>query len=220
MARAIGERLARAVGWVVQHKVAALGISAAAVLAAGGITLWMAIGSGGGPGAVPAVENQTPQEVLAYLASDDFARQPLDVRRDYLRRVKEAGHLRKEHWGADQDGLSDEQRQRLRRNLGAVGKDEMDARIKRYFELLAAERTAHLDAMIDEMQAKIAAHKDKQARRPKPESGSKKEGGKGLTPEHLKGWIEKTDATERAMLMEFKKAFLRRMRERGISEPW
>ena len=179
------------------------------------------MGGDDAPGAVPVVEEQSVKEVLVYLASEDFGRQPLAVRGDYLRRVKEAEHIRREYSEGKLNELSIEQRKRLGRNMADVQGAEWDKRINRYFALPEKGRAAYIDEMIDAKQRKEAtAHGKPRTSEPdrKPDEDDKKH-GKGSLVDIIRKDIETSDPAERARRMEFKRAFLERMRERGIATP-
>ena len=58
--------------------------------------------------------------------------------------------------------LTEEERRQLRENIRPVMRQEMDNRMKAYFELPKEEKTAYLDKMLDEMEAR---REEREARR-------------------------------------------------------
>lgn len=85
-------------------------------------------------------------------------------------------------------------------------------KIEEYFELPPEQRVAYLDKMLDEKEKNRRDRKD-------DGRGGKRNGSKGFTPETLKHVLERLPAEERSRHLEFKRAWMERMRERGI-EPW
>jgi hypothetical protein len=207
---------------------------AAAVVCAAGVLAWRPWADHG-PKAIAATETeemprsveqrpapveQEPKAVLEYLASEEFAAMPEAHRQEYFAKaqpvLREAGGPGSPAFAE----LSQEQRQRLGKNIGPLMRKEMQRRIDKFFELPPEERDAYLDDMIDEMESWRRRHRpppptrdsDSEDRRPRP--------GRGFSPARLKGMIETGDPVERAKMVEFGKAMRRRMEERGIKPPW
>jgi len=207
------------------HKRALLVGGSAALLAGAGLAVW-GVRAGGAPAPPPEPGAQSPRQVREYLASKDFAAQPVRARRDYLERAlasgTSGGRGRRLFRGADD--LTEEQRHRLRENVGPLMRERMQQMMERrlddYFALPPAERTAYLDRMIDEMADRRARRPPPTARsRPEPSSESPRpprRRGRGFAPERMKRHIEKTPPEVRARRMEFHKAMRKRMEERGI----
>jgi hypothetical protein len=199
------------------RRAAIVSLAVALILAAAGAVALFATGGEAPTAAAPWPQEQSPGEVVVYLASEEFARLPLDERREYLAATGEA----KELWSGE-DGeaamaaLSSAQRQRLRRNIGEVYESGWRRELNRYFELSAEERVAYLDEMIDKAQAKATARKEAGG---ETQSTAKTKGksDSGFGPEDFHSYIVKTDPARRAREMEFKRAYIERMRERGIA---
>ena len=153
----------------------------------------------------------SPQDVAAYVASNKFARLSADDKQAYLRQAG-PGLFRSSR------ELSDEQRQKLRENIGPVFRQGMEDRINKYFELPPEEQIAYLDEMIDRMEAMRQAHP------PRASAGSdgqnqRPRGRGGFTPARMKNRIENTSPEHRAKMAAFRKAMSERRKQRGLSGP-
>ncbi|MHC4561861.1 MAG: hypothetical protein ACYS8X_03705 [Planctomycetota bacterium] len=191
-------------------------VVAMVVFAAGPAVLLTSSGGRTQTAPAPSPEEQAPKEVLAYLASEDFARRPLDERREYLRVTGEAKKFWSDDGKAALDDLSDGQRERFKRNVGEVYESKWRQERDRYFELPPAERVAYLDQIIDDLQAEAARKKEPAPKTQAKAAEKKNKRGKGFGPEGLRAYIVTTDRAEPAKDMEFKNAYRQRMRERGI----
>ncbi|MFP4053694.1 MAG: hypothetical protein ACLFV7_07520 [Phycisphaerae bacterium] len=158
------------------------------------------------------------------LASKEFGSMSLSDRAAYLKRIEqETGQnprrlLRRAE-------LSEEQRSRLRENLAPLGRQRMQERMQKYFDLPAQQRTAYLDKMIDEFQERRTEWEKRRAQRQAnpPKEGDNgqqtrrgREGRGHFTAGRLRQRIETSDPLERARHVEFISALRKRMQERGI----
>lgn len=156
------------------------------------------------PSNPPDPATQSPDQIAKYIASKKFARLDQTEKQNYLSQTGR-GLFRSAR------GLSNEERQKMRENIGPLFRRQMEARVDRYLELPPEERTAHLDEMIDRMEAMRQAMPE-QPSGPRP-------GRRGFTPERMKRMLENTPPESRAKFVEFMKDFRQRMNERGISPP-
>ena len=164
----------------------------------------------GKPQTLPPVADQTLSETLEYLTTKEFAAQPAGVRDQYIRQAMEAGVFNN---AKNRDSpLTDAQWRQLKRNIASTRRDMTDEKIKEYFELPPEQRVAYLDKIIDGKKKNRRDRKD-------GGRGGDRNGIKGFTPEALKHVLEHLPAEERSRHLEFKRAWMERMRERGI-EPW
>jgi hypothetical protein len=172
----------------------------------------------------PPIEGKATEETLVYLASKEFAAEPVEVRARYIGEAKKAGvfDLAK----SSDSLLTEAQRRQLKRNIASTFPNKTNERVKKYFKLPPEQRVAFLDKMIDERQKKKNSSKKPggdgkdDGRSKKPDGGkdnSPKRGGKGgFTPQGLKHVLENLSAEERSRTLEFKRDVVNRMRERGI----
>jgi len=213
---------------VSRWRIAAIaGGGAVAVAGAGVLLIWLS-----GPPAPPPPEKQTPKQVRDYLASAEFGDHSVEVRQAYLDKVIASGTARARRDLFGRGNLTDEQRRQLRQNVQPVVQNMMQQRIDQYFELPPDQRTAYLDKMIDQMMAWRPSGPPRrpppqttqpaQTARPQPTGSSEQQPrshrpGRGFTPQRMKRHIESTPPEMRAKLIEFMKAFRKRMEERGIT---
>ena len=185
---------------------------------------------------------QTREERLSYLASPEFGKLSVDDRTQYMRELRDLSEADDgdaepgPSFRRDMESLTDEERQQLRANVGGVIRQIMNERVEKYFAAPEAERTAHLDAMIDQMAElrsrwRGRAPRGEGDRRPPPEeeSGnqtdddtSEGDGHRRHAPslDRFRDRIETSDPAERARFQEFISALRTRMEERGIENPW
>ena len=167
----------------------------------------------------PDPVRQRPEEIVKYLASDDYSRMPEASRRDYFEKVRQ---LRAEHGGdfLPIDRLTENELESFGRNVRPFSRQRGEDRIEKYFSLPPEQRVAYLDQAIDRMQARMAQRRTQPSRQ-----GSAASGGRGgrrggfMTPARLRNRIEKTEPIKRAKSVEFRKAMRKRMKERGITFP-
>lgn len=192
-------------------------VAVAAVAAVATWTIW-----GGSPAGPPDPTAHSPNDVAAYMVSEEFAALPEKRQIEYFRQVRKA----------DPNALADlkrvdlpeQQRDKLLKTVGRLAWQDV---VAEYCELPAAEREAYLDKIIDEKEAgqkkAATAGEAKNAEAaPKKDSGDASTGkrdegkGKGFSSARLKNWMENVPPEERAQVMEFKRAMQERMEQRRI----
>jgi hypothetical protein len=213
---------------------------AASVLAAAAVSGCGSESAGNGGATVtvrPPVINTTepaetsPLAVARYIASDEFATRPAAEKVAFLEKAHKLRNSSRPGRGLrDPIGqLSEEERDRLHRNVRPVMKQMMMKRVTEFHALETdAERTAYIDRLIDERMARRKAHeaarKDREAAR-KPDGGSgdtvagSRPRRRGPDAARMKKRIETSTPEERAQVQEFFKAVMKRMVERKISPP-
>jgi hypothetical protein len=210
-----------------KHWIAAV---AALVILGGGVAAWRLA-----PRApvVPEPEKQTPDEVVAYIASDKFARLPEPERYAYFRKIDKDSPWRIFRRAGEAD-VDEETMKKLRENVRPLMHRHMKERMDEYFGKSPEEKQAHLDAMIDRMQER---RKDWEARRKEREaareanpdgaksgsegSGEQRSSGerrrrRGFSLDRLRQRIEESDPESRAQRMQFWMDLRKRMEERGV----
>ncbi len=203
---------------------------------AAGLGAWAVLG--GSEPAAPDPNDASPEQVRSYLASKAFGKRPVDERLAYLQALQRAdANSGRPSWRGgrgDANRPSEAEREQLRRNIGPVMRRRMERRVEAYFELPEGpERTAHLDELIDAMEARRrAAEQRRQAEGGSSGEGDGPPGGGPPGPPHggrggtggrgggfaarMKQRIEGTPPEQRARFVEFMKAMRARMEERGI----
>jgi hypothetical protein len=185
--------------------------SAVAVVAIAGVATWA--NWGGSVPEPPDPGTQPPDEVAAYMASEDFAALPLKRRLAYFRQVRQAkSNAPKAFAQAD---LSGQQREKLRKNVGHLMWQDV---VTKYCELPAGDRKAYLDRLIDK---KLAGQQSAEARSKssadQSSKGARSKGkGKAQSLAGLKKHLESMPPERRAQWAEFKRAWRDRMEQRGI----
>ena len=201
---------------------------AVAVLAAAGVVTYV-FWPDGPP---PNPETAKSEEVTKYLASDQFAKLPVEKKQDYLEQVhkKSEGHPRRVFRSARD--LSEKEREKLHENMRPVFMAMMRKRMDAFFELPPKERNAYLDRMIDahenrrqEWQRRREQRESEGASSTQSQDRSRRRGAgrhrrHRMSPERLKRMIERTPAKDRARFMEFIKAMRKRREERGLPNRW
>jgi hypothetical protein len=206
-----------------------IGVVTLAVLAAGGGTLgwWLR------RPAIPATpQSDDPKELIAAMASEDFAKLSDSQKQAYFKRLTADGSPR-EAFRASRE-LDESQRRQLRQNVRPLMEQEFERRIDEYFALPAEQQTGYLDEQIDQM---LAMRKQFEARRaeraatrpartqPSGEASAdgddqhrRRSGGRhrGPSAQRLKRRIEHTSPQRRAKFMAYMKAMHERMEQRGI----
>ncbi len=202
-----------------------------AALVAGAATaysLWPAREGDPAPPAPPPVPaEQTPGQTVKYLASEEFGRLDDADKQEYFDSVVDH-YESKKTWPVPRAELTDEERERLRKNAGPLFQKMIGKRIDKYFQLPREERTAYLDEMIDRMEEMRKARQErrKQEEEAKPgtpgasTSGHPGPPGRDFKPEWLKRWIEETPPEERAKQAQFMMAIQKRRLERGFKRLW
>lgn len=162
--------------------------------------------------APPDIATQSEQDVVRYVASEQFSKLPEPKRQVYLQAVADRFEGRPPDMRDVE--LSDEQRDRLRENVRPMFRQRMEQRIDAFFALPEEQRDAYLDDMIDRMQ-------EMRNRRPRDAGRGDRQGrrGGGFTPERMKQRLENTPPDRRAKMAEFFRAMRQRMEDRGIEPP-
>jgi hypothetical protein len=202
-----------------------LTIGAAVVVIAGGataLTIW-------GYTLPPDPKTAKPEEVTKYLASDQFAKLPVEKKQEYFETLHQESQGPPHQMMQAARNLPEKQREKLRENIGSMFMARMEKEIDQYFELPAEQRTAYLDEMIDRHEqfrqqmrnrrppdngndrSREAGADDRQRRRP---------GGRGRhwTPERHKQMLKHISGERRAKFSEFMEAMRKRRQERGLPE--
>ena len=164
------------------------------------------------PAKAPEPTGENSEQVVRFIASDAFAKLSDDKKQAYL---QQAG---REVFRQARENLSEEERERLRENVGRVFRQRMATRVDEYFELPAEQRTAYLDEMINRMPNR------RRFVRPPGESSDRSSSdrprrGRRFTPERLKRMIENTTPEQRAKFTQFMKDMRQRREELGLSSP-
>lgn len=213
-----------------QHKYTA---SAAAIIVVAILSVGIWSLSGGFHSKPPVPEQASRQEVLKFLASEEFGQLKKDEQRQYLsalRKTREQapgpGDKREERQSVFRE-LNDKQRERLRSNMREVHGTMMKERLDKYYALPAEQRTAYLDNIIDRMQQHMQRRRapDNQpgATRTNGNEPRRRDSDSGKRPDwksriqaHIKNHIETSDPETRARMTQFRLELRKRMEERGI----
>ncbi|MDY6912875.1 MAG: hypothetical protein SVT52_00215 [Planctomycetota bacterium] len=180
-----------------------------AVLASAGVSAWMFWPRPSPPN--PA--EQSPAEIVKYMASKQFARLPESQRKEYFNEVRQAKPDRSLIRRTNFQELTETERTNLRRNVRPLFQRMMDEQVEKYFELPEADRTAYLDGFIDRMQER-AARRDRASERP---GGSRR---RRFDATRIRRRIDSTTPAKRARRSEFFKKLRERMERRGIKFPF
>ncbi len=205
-----------------------IGVVLAAGIAGGAYLLWPR------PAPEPAApppdpSAQKPKEAVKYMASEAFEKLDDEAKKAYFDRVREASGGRGFGFRGRGADLTDEERERLRKNVRPLAMKVMEDRMNAYFELPEEAKTAYLDDIIDRIQAGREAREERRRERaeaakaaPDAETAnagnSPRRGGHGrrFTPERMKNRIETSEPEQRARRVEFFKALRDRAEERGV----
>jgi len=173
----------------------------------------------------PDIAQATREQILHYLASDEFGRLDKDQRADFVAQVRQARPDERPMMFAAVQSLSDHERDNLRRNVRPLFQRQMHKRIEAYFELPEDQRAARLDEMIDEMQQRMANRPSPEQSRDSADPNDGRAGHRGPRSRwrdlgRMRERIETTDPKVRAERAEFFRAFRARMQERGLQPRW
>jgi hypothetical protein len=182
----------------------------------------------------PDPANQTPEQTVAYMASDAFGKLSVEQQDAYVSAAREA-HGAEGRRAFFRGDLDDDQRERLRDNMREVMRRRMRQRLDAFFELPEEQRNEYLDRILDGFGRRRRPPGD-DGGPPPPQRGEatastggdsggdangdgdgRRRGRRGITPEGMKRMIENSDPEDRARMAEFMKALRKRARERGIS---
>ena len=168
----------------------------------------------------PDPAKASPEEIAKFMASDAFAKLPLEEKQKYMQRPRQGGREAYEK-------LSDDERAKLRQNMGQVFEQGMQKQMDEYFALPEDQRVAQLDRMIDAMQAGMNRPRDPNRMGARPRDPNRMRDANRPRDPNRRGWgpngmmarLETTDPKVKAQRAEFWKAFSKRMEERGITFP-
>jgi len=202
-----------------------IGIGAAIIVAlAGGVVgaWWMFQPNDSPPPPPPEVSEQSPEDVAQYLASEQFAKLDEAKRQEYFDRVV-ADKPQRRAMRAAHSELNEQQRKQLQKNVRPLARRMMRRRMDRYFETKdPREKTAFLDEIIDDMQARRQARGDRSGRTgttgtsTQPDNRDRRGRRHRFTPQRLKHVIETTPPEDRAKFVQFMSDVRKRMKQRGI----
>jgi len=147
----------------------------------------------------PVPQAATPEQTVEFLSSDRFARMNDTDKRRYVRRIEVPDSNTPILTLLFRPGVSDDQRQRVMERILPVVGPLIDQRLDEFDRLPAAEQTARLDAIIDQMQ---------QARGDNP--------GLLSTAKRLNLVLQHVDPHTRAKIRQHMPALVARMRERNL----
>jgi isopenicillin N synthase-like dioxygenase len=151
---------------------------------------------------------------ISYMATKQFARLPEKEKENY---IKKLGRTRRVYRQARQQ-LSDKERQAVRKNMRKVWRKRMKERVNKFFKMSPEEQNKYLDEMIARRERWRKAREARRAQGNNNNSGNRsgnnsssntnrRRGNRGA---RRQGFLENTDSTTRAQMMELR----RRMRER------
>lgn len=171
----------------------------------------------------PAIDKQSSDEMVKYLASPEFAKLPEEVKKDYFKGVNEKFEDEGKSIRGEASNLAEGDRQQLRDNTEKLLRAMFQERIDKYFALPKEERTAYLDKVIDEMQKRREERQKAREKsgndKPPPQAGNQqgnnnrqRDPARGL--ERAKKRIESNDSTTRAKQVQFFKDLRARSAER------
>lgn len=140
-----------------------------------------------------------PQQAVEYLTSDNFAKADRDDRQQYLQQMSVADSNTPVLSLLFNPNVSEQQRQKVIENILPVITPAINLRLDEYEQLPRAERTARLDAIIDQMQAFRKDHPN------------------GLSSaERFNMILQYVDPHTRARLRKHLPALQNRMKQRGL----
>lgn len=169
----------------------------------------------------PAPSEQSAGEITKYLASEEFEKLEPEQKQAYF-----GGAVKRfeseNTWRPPRQDLSDEERERLRKNAGPLFRKVMERRIEKYFEMPKEEKTAYLDEMIDRFAEMRKAREQRRAERAAAgeTSSAPRERRRGphrsFTPARLRDMIENTPPETQARFIQFMMDMRARREERGL----
>lgn len=147
----------------------------------------------------------TPERMVEFLASGAFAKMGSDEKREYVRRIQAPGSQTPVLTLMSDPSVSEEQRRRVMQNVLPVVGPLIDQRLDEFDRLPADQKTARLDAFIDQLQ--------------KSRKGNR---GTMSSVERMNLMLQYVDPQTRAKMRKHIPALLTRMKERGIQglNPW
>lgn len=147
----------------------------------------------------PQPQAATPEQTIEYLASGAFVKMAPAAKREYVREIRVPGSQTPVLSLLFNSNVPEEQRRRVMENVLPVAGSMIQQRLDEFDGLPAAEKTARLDALIDQLQV---ARRDGQ--------------GMVSSVERLNLVLQHLDPHTRANIRKHVPALLVRMKERGI----
>ncbi len=171
---------------------------------------------------VPDPKTANQKAMNEYLASDTFGKLADDKKIAFLDKVRQE----RPFTPGPPEGLTAQQQEKLRENVGSVFRRRMDRQMDEFFKLPPEKKKAYLDQMIDRREA-MGKGRGKgpgdPPGPPPPGMGPPPGGrGRGVGPPPavmIRRMIESTDPAQRARMVQFMEAMRQRMKERGIQNP-
>jgi len=174
----------------------------------------------------PDPQEQEPEQIARYLASDDFAALPPERRQAYVDKLASQFEEGRGFRGSMRDpDLTEEEMEKIRKNAAPHFRAYMKKRLDDYFAMTPEEKTAVLDKFIDRMQEGRKQWEKRRAEQAKSGDGGDGGGppwarkgrrGSGFSLDRLRKRIEGTDVQTRARMVQFMLDFRARMLKRGI----
>lgn len=174
----------------------------------------------------PDPKTATPEEVLAYVASERFTNQSDERKQEYFDTMQKESKTPPHEMMRAAQKFPDKEREALHKNMGSMFQARMRQEINHYFELPAEERVAYLDNIIDRFEQHGPPPGD---RRP-PDANDR---GNGNGPgrhgphghhsrsemrEHFKQMLKHTSGRDQTRMMEFMQDMRKRRQERGLPD--
>lgn len=154
----------------------------------------------------PVPQAATPEKTVEYLASSAFVKMAPQDKRGYVRAIQVSGSKTPVLSLLFDPGVPQEQRRRVMENVLPVVGPVIEQRLDEFDRLSTAEKTARLDAFIDQLRT---------ARR-------EGQGGMSSSVERMNLVLQHVDPHTRAKMRKHIPALMARMKERGIQglSPW
>lgn len=179
----------------INRKTIVVGCTAVLLVVAGGLGVSRLMGP-----KPPEPQVAAPEETVAYLASERFAKMGQDHKREYIQKIRVPDSETPVLTLLFNPSVSEDQRRRAMENVLPAVAPVIDQRLDEFDRLPAAEQTARLDAVIDQLQA--------------TRSGGA--GGMVASAARLNLILQYIDPHTRAKLRDHMPALRARMKERGI----
>ena len=156
----------------------------------------------------------SPRTKISYMATKQFAKLPEKEKENY---VKKLGRSRRVYRQASRQ-LSDKERQVVRKNMRKVRMKQMKERVNKFFKMTPEEQNKYLDERIARMDRwrkarearRVQGNNNNSSNRSRNNSSSNSNRRRGNRGARRQGFLENTDSTTRAQMMELR----RRIRER------
>lgn len=201
----------------------------AAVVLLGAWIFWPASSPSGG-GVRPA-DQLDREQVVKFMGSDDFAKQPDSIKIEYADRLMKLGRppgsrpARGEGQPPQPPPEPTAEEKKLHENMRVAMEARMRKEMQDYFALSEKDRVAYLDQRIDswmshrppepESRPADAPPPPEATSQPTSRPGEQRRQG-GFSMQRMKEHMESTSPQDRAMREEFMRQMRKRMEERGI----